>query len=223
MRATVGPLLIADLDGTLVDRERAFRRWVQRWSVDHEVEVDEAALVAVDADGYRQRDEFAALAADALCADASAVLAHYVSVYPTCFVLDPAVERALRSLRSAGVALGVVTNGPPFQLDVLRQTGIDCLVDAVVVSEVAGVRKPDARILDVLCAHLGRRHIGSAAVIGDGLADIELAAAAGLPSIWLERGRKWADQGLVPTASARTFSEAVGMLAVHDDRINVRT
>jgi putative hydrolase of the HAD superfamily len=69
-----------------------------------------------------------------------------------------------------------------------------------VISEQAGVSKPNPRIF-ALAAQRVRMRLGGAWVVGDSPeADIGGAAAMGLPSVWLHRGRDWMDNRFAPTA-----------------------
>jgi putative hydrolase of the HAD superfamily len=84
------------------------------------------------------------------------------------------------------------------------------LIDACVVSGTVGIRKPDPRIFALAIAEAG----GGEPVwmIGDGEADILGAHAAGLPSIWLTRGREWHRTDVTPTDRARDLPTALDRL-----------
>jgi putative hydrolase of the HAD superfamily len=94
----------------------------------------------------------------------------------------------------------VVTNGPAeLQEGRIRRTGLDRFIADWVISGEAGVSKPNPRIF-ALAAQRVRMRLGGAWVVGDSPeADIGGAAALGLPSVWLHRGRDWMDNRFAPT------------------------
>lgn len=94
----------------------------------------------------------------------------------------------------------VVCNGTVRQEDTkIRRTGLDRYVADWVISEEAGVSKPNPRIF-ALAAQRARMHLRGAWIVGDGPeADIGGAAAMGLPSVWLHRGRRWMEPRFAPT------------------------
>lgn len=114
--------------------------------------------------------------------------------------LDPLVACALQIAGDAGWVPVVVTNGPADQQESrIRRTGLDRYIADWVISGQAGVSKPNPRIF-ALAAQRVRMRLGGAWVLGDSPeADIGGAAAMGLPSVWLHRGRDWVDNRFAPT------------------------
>jgi HAD superfamily hydrolase (TIGR01509 family) len=96
----------------------------------------------------------------------------------------------LRSLRDAGVRIAILSNGAsePQRLKI-SQTGLDRLVDGVVVTGELGFHKPDARAFEAALALLGAR-ADQSAIVGDMLhSDVEGGLAAGFRRvIWLATG-----------------------------------
>jgi putative hydrolase of the HAD superfamily len=79
---------------------------------------------------------------------------------------------------------------------------LDQYVADWVISVDAGVSKPNPRIF-ALAAQRVRMRLAGAWVIGDSPeADIGGAAAMGLPSVWLHRGRTWVESRFRPTRIA---------------------
>lgn len=110
--------------------------------------------------------------------DAIKSTAHYLPHHP----------RILGQLHSR-FRLGVCSNfsHTPTALEILRRAGLDSHLDAIVISEEIGIRKPRAEIFAETL-----RRLASAAVqtvhVGDALdADVSGAANAGLTPIWLTR------------------------------------
>ena len=94
----------------------------------------------------------------------------------------------------------VVSNGATRQQEAsIRQTGLDRYLADWVISEEAGVSKPNPRIFSI-AAERARMRLSGAWVVGDSPeADIGGASAVGLPSVWLHRGRQWGDARYAPT------------------------
>lgn len=75
----------------------------------------------------------------------SVLLARYRRHHPE-IALHPDARRLVGDARSAGVRVGVVTDGRSLtQRNKLRALGLDTLVDSVVISDEFGSKKPDRR------------------------------------------------------------------------------
>ncbi|HWV49086.1 MAG TPA: HAD-IA family hydrolase [Microbacterium sp.] len=104
------------------------------------------------------------------------------------FALFAETLAVLESLRSDGILLGIITNGPSeFQRAKLATVGIDGLFDVVVASGDIGVLKPAGEIFELAAARLGVA-AGRALHIGDNFAaDVVGAADAGMTAVWINR------------------------------------
>jgi len=200
------PLLLLSLDNTLVDRTGAFRAWGQSllerlgapaYDIDW--------LLDVDADGLTSRWDVA-----------EAIRTRYGLRVPVIDLVeevregmiarmrfDPMVAAALRIADEAGWVPVVVTNGETrVQERVIRSTGLDRYVADWVISEEVDVRKPNPRIFQIAAERV-RMSLRGAWMVGDGPeADIGGAAAVGIPSVWLHRGRSWTERRFAPTRIA---------------------
>jgi putative hydrolase of the HAD superfamily len=116
---------------------------------------------------------------------------------------DPLVACALGIAEDSGWVPIVVTNGDTHQQEAkLRRTGLDRHLADWVISEDVGVRKPNPRIF-AIAADRARMRLTGAWMVGDSPeADIGGAAAAGVPSVWLHRGRTWQEHRYAPTRIA---------------------
>ncbi|MGW4502484.1 HAD family hydrolase [Micromonospora sp. NPDC004336] len=210
------PLLLLDLDDTLLDRAGPFRAWAERFLAGVGAPAGDIDwLLSVDADGLTDRWDVA-----------DAVRDRYGLRIPSIDLveelhdgvlantrLDPLVACALRIAADAGWTPVVVSNGAVRQQEVkIRRTGLDRFVADWVISEEAGVSKPNPRIF-ALAARRARLPLRGAWVVGDGPeADIGGAAAIGLPSVWLHRGRAWTDGRFAPTRTADGLIAAVAVV-----------
>ncbi|MFG1845981.1 HAD family hydrolase [Micromonospora carbonacea] len=197
------PLLLLDLDNTLLDRAGAFRAWGERFLDGIGAPVTDIDwLVSIDADGLTDRWDVADAIRDRyglLISSLDLVEELHGGVVANTR-LDPLVACALRIADDAGWVPVVVSNGSVRQQDAkIRRTGLDRYVADWVISEEAGVSKPNPRIF-ALAARRVRMPLRGAWVVGDSPeADIGGAAAVGLPSVWLHRGRPWTDTRFAPT------------------------
>jgi putative hydrolase of the HAD superfamily len=200
------PLVFLALDDTLLDRSGAFRLWAKGFLDEVGAPRDDLDwLLSVDADGLTSRWDLADAVRDRYRLRVSSIdLLEELTQGPLAYEkLDPLVACALRIAGDAGWVPVVVTNGPVEQQDArIRRTGLDRYVADWVISEQAGVSKPNPRIF-ALAAQRVRMRLGGAWVLGDSPeADIGGAAAMGLPSVWLHRGRQWVDGRFAPTRVA---------------------
>jgi putative hydrolase of the HAD superfamily len=207
------PLLLLDLDNTVLDRTGAFAAWARRFLAGIGAPTGDLDwLLSVDADGLTDRWDVA-----------DAIKARYGLATPAIDLvdamhegvvantrLDPLVACALRIADDAGWVPVLVTNGTARQQDKkIRHTGLDRYVADWVISEEVGVSKPNPRIFS-LAAQRVRMRLQDAWVVGDSPeADIGGAAAVGLPSVWLHRGREWMESRFAPTRVASGLIPAV--------------
>jgi putative hydrolase of the HAD superfamily len=211
------PLAIFDLDNTLLDRASAFEGWAHDFVAEHALDPTELDwLRAADGDGFVSRNAFV-----------TAVLARYG--------LDEAVEVALRELRAGiveraelfpgavagldllterGWLVAIATNGSTAQQWAkIRRHGLDGHVHAVAVSEEVGAAKPDPLMFSTAASRCGIALHPSHWMVGDcATRDVAGAAAAGLRTVWMRRGRTWDPAMPTPNAIADTISEAVDFL-----------
>jgi len=136
-----------------------------------------AALERAGADG----DALRALGPDALRETLLAALR---------FVVFDEVPDALHELRAAGHRLVVVSNWDVSLHEMLRETGLDALVDAALSSAEAGVRKPAPAIFQRAVTLAGGAADGRPALhAGDSVSlDVAGALGAGLDAVLVARG-----------------------------------
>lgn len=208
------PLLLLDLDNTLLDRAGPFRTWGERFLAEIGAPPGDIDwLLGVDADGLTNRWDLADAIRERYQLRIPAIdLVEELHDGEMAYTrLDPLVACALRIADDAGWVPVVVSNGSVRHQDaIIRRTGLDRYVADWVISEEAGVSKPNPRIF-ALAAERARMRLRGAWVIGDSPeADIGGAAAVGLPSVWLHRGRAWMDSRFAPT---RTVDGLIAALA----------
>jgi phosphoglycolate phosphatase len=115
----------------------------------------------------------------------------------------PGVPETLARLSAAGLRLAICTNKPEAATrEVLRGLALDRFFAAVFGGDsIAGVRKPDPRLLLAAVGALGAKP-DQAVMVGDNANDVQAARAAGLPVI-LRAG------GYTSVAAAELGADAV--------------
>jgi putative hydrolase of the HAD superfamily len=216
------PLLLADLDNTLIDRAGAFGRWAREFTAARGGSPADAQwLIAADRDGLESRERLAAMIGERFGLDGrgeAELVAELRGGLVRQIVPDAAVTGALRDARAAGWVPFVVTNGTVEQQErKLRHTGLDREVAGWVISEGAGISKPDPEIFRLAAARAGQPLTG-AWMIGDSAeADISGARNAGLPAVWLHRDRPWPLTAFQPAHTADSFPLAVRIVLAASD------
>jgi putative hydrolase of the HAD superfamily len=200
------PLLLLSLDDTLVDRAGAFASWARSFLGRIGAPVQDLDwLRSVDADGMASPWDVADALRDRYRLRVSSV--DMVEEIRTGVMerlrLDPLVACALGIAEDSGWVPVVVTNGDTETQEAkLRRTGLDQYLADWVISQEAGVRKPNPRIF-AIAAERARMRLGGAWMVGDSPeADIGGAAATGMRSVWLRRGRAWLETRYKPTLTA---------------------
>lgn len=215
------PLLLFDLDNTLLPRDAAFRAWAQDFLAEHRLPAGDLGwFTTIDGSGHVPRSTVLGAAKRRYGLDRSMdfLLAHYRRGINAHIQCPSSHIQALNTARSAGWSLGIVSNGGTRpQLEKIRRVGLGSLVDGWVISEEARCLKPDPRIFEIAAQRCGVPPTGDWAthtwMVGDHApADIAGAELTGLRSVWLHHGRPWPELGYRPTLSAAGIPEAVGLI-----------
>lgn len=212
----VPTLLLVDLDNTLVDRAFAFNQWAAEFVRDvGGSAADVAWLIEADGDGYQPRESLATAinARFETSYGIPALIELLLHEHVGAMVLDSATAAALDNARNHGWKIGVLTNGTVSQQMLkVKTTGLEKYVDAVVISEAEGVKKPDPRIFHLAAERVGVGLTGSWMVGDHPTADISGGRGVGLATGWVSRGRGWPSGLEPPSLSGRTAAEVIGAI-----------
>lgn len=124
------------------------------------------------------------------------------------------MAKTLQELRSRRVSLGIITNGETeFQSRHIEALGLDQMVDAVLISQTEGLRKPDPALFGRAAARL-RIPVSECLFVGDNpIADVLGAHNAGMSTAWFRRGLDWpADLPPPPGAVIEELSEVLALV-----------
>jgi putative hydrolase of the HAD superfamily len=209
------PLLMCDLDDTLVERPPRFRVWAEGFLTERGASSELLEwMVERDGGGHRPREDFLPEVAERTGYDVpyAQFLAEYDQGLGGSYRLTEEVRAALDDARSAGWLIAVVTNGPTeVQTRKVRATGLDRLADAICISEEVGAAKPDPLIFTTAAARAGTT-LDGAWMVGDNLdADIAGGQGVGARTAWVKREYDWLtySSGVEPDLVAVDFPDAV--------------
>jgi putative hydrolase of the HAD superfamily len=194
--------ILFDLDCTLTDRPRSIDQFAHEFAVrfaDHlePSSVDVAqAITAADQNGHRPRPAFFQKLRRNLpwtrTPPPPALEQFWQDRFPLCTHPTPGLHQTLQSLRQSGTQLALVTNGrAAVQTRKIKALDLEPYFQAIVISESAGLRKPDPRIFQLATAKLGVTAIESWFVGDNPHLDILAAQSAGLTAVWLTSSCAW--------------------------------
>jgi HAD superfamily hydrolase (TIGR01549 family) len=125
------------------------------------------------------------------------------------------VPPVITRLRSAGLCLGIVTNGyTAVQRRKVRHHSLETLVDFVLISEEAGAHKPDRAIFDLALAQ-AQAAAQQALFVGDTPpADIKGALSAGLHAVLIDPRDTWTEVRDVQVPKIRRLGALLPLLGL---------
>ncbi|MCZ7456105.1 HAD family hydrolase [Streptomyces sp. WMMC940] len=185
------PVVLFDLDNTLVDRQLALVHWAASFRGRYGFSQEDGAWLANLLAERAAPEHFEAVRVRFRLSEPADVLwDRYCTDIAAAVSCPPGVLAGLEELRAVGWRIGVATNGAAdIQWAKLRATGIADRVDAVCISEEAGVRKPDPALFFEAVRRCGGLRDGDRAwMVGDSAVnDIGGGQAAGLRTVWVDR------------------------------------
>lgn len=179
------PLVVFDLDGTLVDSAADIAEALNRTLEDLGLpRVPEATVLGWIGDGVGRLVEQAMQAAGR-SVDLAQVMPGFMVHYRDCLLRSPrlytGVAEALAALRARGVPLAICTNKPHALVQpLLDHLGIGAVFERIVGGDSLPQRKPSGEPLRYLAAQYGLS-TGQCLMVGDSLTDYRAARDAGMP------------------------------------------
>lgn len=186
------PLVIFDLDGTLVDSAadiaEALNRTLEDWQLSR---VPEATVLTWIGDGVRRLVEQAFTAARSDI-DLDRVMPGFMRHYEACLLRSPrlydGVVPALEALRARNVTLAICTNKPSAMVaPLLAHLGVQDFFARVLGGDSLRERKPSGVPLRHIAAAFGVAPT-AALMVGDSITDYRAAVDAGMPAALVRYG-----------------------------------
>lgn len=188
--------ILFDLDGTLFNRDFAIMKFTEmqydKWTELHSKLTREQyteLFLRLDKNGYVWKDAVYKTIIEKLelSIRPEALLEDYQNNFHTSCEPCGITADVMKILTAKGLKLGIITNGfTEFQRKTIQSMGIEDFFDVVVISEEAGLRKPDTAIF-----HFALRGLNiepkDAVYVGDHPEnDVKAAKDAGLNAIWMK-------------------------------------
>jgi putative hydrolase of the HAD superfamily len=194
--------ILFDLDNTILDRTSTFNNFTNSFLktyFDH-LELKQEIfdrIIYLDQDGYKDKQElFSELIEELPWKEKplkTELLDFYSSEYVKNAVLMEHAREIVQHLRKK-YKTGLITNGKTLiQYGKIDQLEIRSDFDLIIVSEEAGIKKPDPRIFELALRRL-ELNPEQCIYIGDHpVNDIEGAAKIGMNTIWMKVNQPWKD------------------------------
>jgi haloacid dehalogenase superfamily, subfamily IA, variant 3 with third motif having DD or ED/haloacid dehalogenase superfamily, subfamily IA, variant 1 with third motif having Dx(3-4)D or Dx(3-4)E len=201
--------VIFDLDNTILDRSKTFRNFAASFVQTYFGHLETAdglteRIIELDQDGYKERTALFGELLDELPWKDKPGLNELMAFYRLHYVLNAALmdqaEEVLRVLKSK-YRVGLITNGKTdIQYGKIDQLGIRHMFECILVSEEAGVKKPDSRIFEMAVARLKVRPDECVYVGDHPRNDIEGAGKSGMRTVWIKVNQPW-----IPELTVRPY------------------
>ncbi len=194
--------VIFDLDNTILNRTMTFDGFTQsliKTYFGHLESTEDISkrIIELDQDGYKDKpllfNELLHELAWAEHPPHAELMEFYGREYVRSSVLMEEAREVVQYLRGK-YRTGLITNGQTdIQYGKIDQLGIRDDYDHIIVSEEAGVKKPDPRIFQLALDHFGLTP-EQCIYIGDHpVNDIQGAASVGMSTIWMKVNQPWQD------------------------------
>lgn len=195
--------ILFDLDGTLLDREASIKYFISHqyerfYQKLNNIQKDSyiARFIELDCHGYVWKDKvYQSLVSEFSIKNITwqDLLQDYETQFIHACVPFPNLLPTLDKLKTEGYFLGIITNGLGiFQSRSIQGLGIQDYFQAILISEIEGVRKPDAEIFYRALKKLGTTAEQSVFVGDHPTVDILGAKNIGMKAIW-KRDNYWGE------------------------------
>jgi putative hydrolase of the HAD superfamily len=192
--------VIFDLDNTLLDRTHTFKSFAASF-LDHyfsHLDAHEqllALIIELDQDGYKDKRELFRELLEQLPWEAKPEHQELMEYYSVHYVQNAVLfDQALDVIHhtKSKYKIGLITNGrTEIQYGKIDRLGLREHFDFIIVSEEAGVKKPDRRIFEAAWTELKLKPEQCIYVGDHPVNDIEGASLAGLSTIWVQVNQPW--------------------------------
>lgn len=192
-----------DLDGTLLNRDESVKKFINdqynRLNIylGHIPQENYAArFIDLDKRGYIWKDKvYQQLVKEFMITGLTweELLQDYINQFKNSCVPFPNLIGMLEELKNNNLHLGMITNGyGQFQMDNIQALGIEKYFDIILISEWAGMKKPDSRIFNKALAKLNVSAKESIFIGDHPENDVNAAKKVGMIGIW-KKDFQWDD------------------------------
>jgi putative hydrolase of the HAD superfamily len=197
--------LIFDLDNTILDRSKTFLNFSNKLINEYFTEVTDIEqqkiieqIVVTDQDGYKEKKQMFIELLEILPwnnkPSVEELLEFYTSEYVSSAIL---MEDALEILQffKTKYKIGLITNGKIIiQYGKLDKLNLREYFDTIVVSEEAGIKKPNKGIFEIAVKNLNLRSEDCIYIGDHPVNDIDGADKAGMKTIWIKVNQQWKEE-----------------------------
>jgi putative hydrolase of the HAD superfamily len=214
--------IIFDLDNTILDRTSTFSNFTNSFIniyFNHLESTQEIfdRIIYLDQDGYKDKSELFSELIEELPWKAKPQKTELLDFYRTEYVKSAVLMKRAREVvihSRKKYKTGLITNGKTsIQYGKIDQLGIRNDFDLILVSEEAGIKKPDPKIFEMALDKLQLRP-EECIYIGDHpVNDIEGAARIGMGTIWIKVNQPWKEEVMArPLYTINQLSELLELL-----------
>lgn len=194
-RGSVIKAVLFDLDGTLLDRDKSVKRFVDnqyerlhRYLGHIPKEKYITRFIELDNRGYVWKDKVYQQLVEEFSIqriDSTYLLEDYLRKFHHHCIPFPNLHGMLENLKKKRLLLGIITNGfGKFQMDNIEALGIAKYMDTILVSETEGIKKPNPEIFERALKRLNVVPSESVFVGDHPQNDVEASEHIGMKGIW---------------------------------------
>ncbi len=214
--------VLFDLDNTILDRTRTFSNFTHAFISNYfrHIEFPQSiyeTIIERDQDGYKDKNELFAELIDLLPWQARPRLEELMGFYGAEYVGNAIPMNLAREVvleLKKRYKTGLITNGKTaIQYGKIDRLGIRDDFDLILVSEEAGIKKPDPRIFELALERL-RLQPEECVYVGDHpVNDMEGASQIGIGGIWMKVNQPWREElSARPLHTIRQLEELLTLL-----------
>jgi putative hydrolase of the HAD superfamily len=214
--------ILFDLDNTILDRTSTFSGFTHAFIKTYFEHIEESQeifdrIMFLDQDGYKDKGELFAELIEELPWRATPLKAELLDFYSHEYVRNAVLMDRARDVINhtrKKYRTGLITNGrTSIQYGKIDQLEIRDEFDLIIVSEEAGIKKPDPRIFEMALERLQLKPEECIYVGDHPVNDIAGAAKIGMGTIWMKVNQPWRDEiEAKPLHSIDRLSELLELL-----------
>jgi putative hydrolase of the HAD superfamily len=197
--------LIFDLDNTILDRTKTFLNFSNKLIDEYFIDLSGKEqqriieqIIVTDQDGYKEKKQMFIELLEILPWNNKPTVEELLEFYTLEYVSSAILmEDALEILQffKTKYKIGLITNGKIIiQYGKLDKLNLREYFDTIVVSEEAGIKKPNKDIFEIASKNLNLRSEDCIYIGDHPVNDIDGADKAGMKTIWIKVNQPWKDE-----------------------------